>query len=180
MWYACALLLITTGLLHAQEAADSIRHLAFFTGEWEGTGRAYYPREKDRSPRDETVSAGCRPILRGTYMECRMVWTQRDGRSRELIAYWNYNRDRQAYEILFLYDDWGGKVNYPLDFDPIRREFTGSDTFRVKGIAAKEKVKWRISPDGNEIQGVEYNHLETDPEGYWPLTFEFVWRRKRR
>jgi hypothetical protein len=73
----------------------------------------------------------------------------------------------------------GGRVSYPLTYDSAKAEFAGTDTFRVNGIPAEERVLWRISPDGSEIYGEEHNHLETDPDGYWPKTFEYIWRRKR-
>ena len=53
--------------------------------------------------------------------------------------------------------------------------FSGEDEFiATGGVKAFEKVTWSLSSDKKELRSTEYNHFETDPEGYWPKTFEFV------
>ena len=149
-----------------------------FVGSWEGTSTLYRPRDTTRDIRVETVRAVCDSILKGTYVRCQSRWTREDGRYRDLNIYWNYNALDSLYDILFLYDDWPGKVNYPLTYDAENREFTGVDTFTTpKGVAARERVSWTISADGNTIVGTEHNHFATDPPDYWPMSFKFIWHR---
>lgn len=151
-----------------------------FIGEWEGTATAWYPREDGRPPREETVRVTCRPVLNGTYVECHSVWTTGTGTSRELLTFWNYDQEVDSVNILFLYDNWAGKVLYPLSFDPESRELRGYDTFTASGnIPAEERVSWHLSGDLDTIQGTAFIHYQTDPEDYRPQSFRFVLKRKR-
>ncbi len=176
------LLLCLSVLLPAQEKSRSdaaTKILQSFVGEWEGSATAYYPRQEDKTPRKEMITVNARKMLKDTYVECSSVWTQPNGDYRELMIYWNYNTRADSFQILFFYDNWPGRVNYKLHFDPESRTLNGYDTFTGRGgVPAEEKVVWQISQDGNEIRCTEYNHYQTDPEDYWPTTFEFVWRRK--
>ncbi len=178
----CLLILISTGFVFAggsESKADPAAILDVFVGEWQGTATAWFPRLDDREPRRESVEATCSKTLKGTYAEFRSTWTQPDGKSRDLIIFWNYDARRDSFQILFLYDNWPGKVQYALHYDSLKRLFKGYDTFTGRdGVPAQERVEWRISEDGNTIYGREFNHYQTDPEGYWPQTFEFVWQRK--
>ncbi len=70
-------------------------------------------------------------------------------------------------------------MNYPLGYDEKSRTLAGIDTFTTsKGVKGKERVEWWISEDHSIIVGREFNHYETDPEDYWPMSFEFEWKRK--
>lgn len=155
------------------------RILEVFVGEWEGHATAYFPRNENRSNREETVSAVCTKVLGGNYIQCITNWTQQNGQSRELYIYFNYDKRNEVYKVLFLYDDWGEIVQYPITFDSENNVFRGVDTFTTsKGIKGEEHVEWWFSEDGNEIRGKEFNHYETDQEDYWPQSFDFVWKRK--
>ena len=181
------LLLITffilTTLVIAQnkmDIANPLDILNVFVGEWEGSATAFYPRIEGKENREETIYVTCRKVLKGTYIECNSIYKQTNGNSRELLVYWNYDAKADSFQILYLYDNWPGKVNYPLYFDTTERLFTGYDTFTVHGsIPAEERVETYISEDGNEIRHTEYNHYQTDPEDYWVKSFESVWKRKR-
>lgn len=181
--FVWAILVATAAIPEATLASppDSATAHYAFIGTWDGTATLFRPRDTTRDVRIEAVHAICDTILKGTYVRGAAIWTREDGRARELNVYWNYDETTGQYPILFLYDDWPGKVTYPLDYDPDRREFTGVDTFTTpQGVAAKERVSWIISEDGNEITGTEHNHFATDPDDYWPLFFKFTWKRVAR
>ena len=171
---------IAVGSVFAQDSSST--HLAVLDvleGEWEGTATAYFPRSKDRPPREETVTVVSRKVLKNTYIQFHSKWTQPTGETRELFTFWTYSSEKKNYEIMFLYDDWPDKVIIPLSYNESLKLFTGfTDFVTPKGIPAKERVEWHISADGNEITGLEFNNYQTDPEDYWPMTFKFVWRRK--
>ncbi len=172
-----AIILFFLALSVFAQADNKLDVLNTFVGKWEGKATAFFPRDDDRPNRTEEVTVECRKLLKDTYIECSSVWTQPNGDYRELMTYWNYDRRSDKYEILFLYDNWPGKVNYQLEYDPETRTFTGHDTFTASGgVAAKEKVEWHISEDGNTITSTEFNQYETDPEDYWAKSFEFVWK----
>jgi len=161
------------------KTSSAFEILNTFVGEWQGTATLYYPRSAGKSERKETISVICDTVLKGTYIECNSIWKQTNGNTRELITYWNYDARTDSFQILYLYDNWPGKVNYPLSFDSSKRMFVGHDTFIARGgIPAQERVEWFISEDGNEIRCNEHNHCQTDPEGYWAKSFEFIWKRK--
>lgn len=175
--------ILSQSIIIAQSSGDNLnikdgKLISLLAGNWEGTATAYFEREEEREPRFEEVSVNCETVLKDTYAKCYSVWTTPQGISRELLIFWNYDVRSENYEILFLYDNWPGKVNYKLDFDEEKKLLNGYDTFTASGgVAAEEKVTWQISQDGNEIRSTEYNHYETDPDDYWAKSFEFVWRR---
>ena len=165
--------------LNKIDSVRAVKLLNAFVGEWGGEATAYFPRDKDRKNRKEKVVVTGKKILGESYIECNTNWTQSSGENRELNIYLNYDKKKSLIDILFLYDDWPGKVNYPLGYDEKSRTLTGVDTFTTsKGIKGKERVEWWISEDHSIIVGREYNHYETDPEDYWPMSFEFEWRKK--
>jgi hypothetical protein len=174
-------LMIIMSLSSPQVASqDTSNIIGIFEGEWEGNATAYFPRDKNRENREEVVKAECKKILKDTYIQCSTSWTRTDGRTRTLMIFLNYDNENKNHEILFIYDNWPGKVKYKLYYNEEERKFTGSDTFTAPGgIAAEERVEWFISTDGSEIRCIEYNHYVTDADGYWPKTFEFIWRRKK-
>ena len=152
--------------------------LDVFAGEWAGEATAYFPRREDRDDRHEDVELHCEQVLKNTYVQCRSSWTTTDGRTRELLVFWNFDEESDRYQILYLYDNWPGKVNYELAYDAATRTLKGSDTFEGPGgVAAKERVEWTFAEDGQEIRSTEFNRYATDPEGYWAKSFEFVLRR---
>lgn len=158
---------------------DYLPVLHAFVGQWTGTAIAYYPRDSSRENRHEKINAEGKKILKGSYVALSSTWTQEDGSVRELLELLNYHVRKDSFQVLYLYDNWPGRVDYALSYDPDTRTFEGYDTFIARGgIPAEERVKWVISEDGKEIQGTENNHLTSDPEGYWPITFEYVLRRK--
>lgn len=170
-----SLALISISPLHSQ---SKLGKLAPLIGKWEGTATAYFPREKGKKPRVESVLVDCRSAMKGTYVECSSTWTEENGQSRELRTFFNFDQKKNFYDILYLYDNWAGKVNYALYFDPSSKTFSGSDYFMAKGtIQAEEKVTWKISDDGMTVEGNEFNHYDTDKADYWPKTFEFTWRK---
>lgn len=149
-----------------------------FQGQWEGEATAYFPRDAQKPNRIESIKAEGKIILKNSYVELYSTWTQPNGEFRELLTLWNYHIKKDSFQILYLYDNWPGRVDYPLGFDSLTLTFNGYDTFIANGgIAAEEKVEWIISEDGKEIRSTEYNHLYTDPKDYWPKTFEFILRR---
>lgn len=153
--------------------------LLSFEGNWTGSAIAYFPRDKERPNRTETIVASGQKTLKGSYIQLNSTWTQPNGDYRTLLTFWNYHVRKDSFQILYLYDNWPGRVDYALSYDSANRTFKGYDTFMARGnVPAEEKVEWIISEDGNEIRSIEYNHLATDPEGYWPKTFEFVLRRE--
>jgi len=160
-------------------AADSTTLMDKYVGRWEGTGTLYYPRDTSRAPRIEHVVASFERVLKGTYVEGNTSWTRTtDGRVRDLKIFFNYDDEQKAYQVLFLYDNWGGIVRYPLTVDTASWLLKGQDTFSAPdGTPAEEHVEWWFSDDGQEIGCREYNHYGSDPEGFWPLNFEFVWKR---
>ncbi len=152
--------------------------LGFFVGKWEGKATLFSPRGTNKL-RIESVTFTCIKVLKETYVQCKSTWTNIDRKTRDLITFWNYDKQNDQYEILYIYDNWPGKVNYPLKYDSGKRLLTGSDTFKgPDGVAAKEKVEWSISKNGNEIVSREYNHYETDPDSTWQLSFEFILHKK--
>ena len=154
--------------------------LNVFIGKWNGRGTAFYPRVKDRLDREETVTATGTKVLGGNYIQCSVKWTRKDGQSSELLIFFNFNVNINRYQVLFLYDDKGEIVYYPLTYYPKERVFKGENKFTTSnGVAAERRIEWWISEDGNEIRGREFNHFATDPENYWPRNFEFVWKRKQ-
>jgi len=170
---------VTALAQNQRKTSTAFEILNTFVGEWEGNATLYYPRSEGKTERKETISVICDTVLKGTYIECNSIWKQTNGNTRELITYWNYDAWIDSFQILYLYDNWPGKVNYPLSLDSSKRMFVGYDTFIARGgIPAEERVEWFISEDGNEIWSNEYNHYQTDPEGYWAKSFEFVWKRK--
>lgn len=173
-------LLIPSESFSQDSLSKFTRVLDVFKGEWEGTAILYYPRNSAREPREESVTVTCKSILKGTYIHMHSIWTQKDGQVRELHTFWNYKPEKKNYEIMFLYDDWPNKVISALNYNESLMLFTGEAEFvTAKGIPAKERVEWHISPDGNEITGLEYNHHQTEPDDYWPMSFKFIWKRKQ-
>ncbi len=171
-------LILLVFICQPSQAQKSLGLLAPLIGEWEGTATQYQPRDKSRGHRVETVKVTCTQALKGTYIECSSTWTQSTGESRELRTFFNYDRRSRNYDILYLYDDWPGKVNYQLIYDPSTKKFEGRDFFTSSGgVPAEEKVEWMISEDGQTITSKESNHYKTDKEGYWPTTFEFTWKK---
>ena len=165
--------------LNKIDSVRAVKLLNAFVGEWGGEATAYFPRDKDRKNRKEKVVVTGKKILGESYIECNTNWTQSSGENRELNIYLNYDKKKSLIDILFLYDDWPGKVNYLLGYDEKSRTLSGVDTFTTsKGIKGKERVEWWISEDHSIIVGREYNHYETDPEDYWPMSFEFEWKRR--
>ncbi len=157
---------------------STLGRLAPLVGVWEGTATAYYPREKGKEPRIETVQAECKRALKGTYVECLSTWTSQAGNNRELRTFFNFDKRQNFYDILYLYDNWPGKVNYALYFDQKTKTFSGQDYFMAEGnTPAEEKVTWQISEDGKTVTSIEYNHYENEKPDYWPKTFEFTWKK---
>ena len=172
------LLIISLFSINYSLFSQSLGRLAPLVGKWEGKATAYYPREKSKKPRVETVKVECTKALKGTYVECISVWTSEAGNSRELRTFFNYDQRKEFYDILYLYDNWSGKVNYGLYYDPKTKMFSGQDYFMAKGtIPAEEKVTWQISDDGKTVTSFEYNHYETEKADYWPKSFEFTWNK---
>ena len=161
------------------DSTDAKKVLDVFVGKWEGHGTAFFPRVKNRPNREENVTVVGTKVLDGNYIQCDAKWTRTDGQSRELFIFFNFDVNINRYKVLFLYDDWGQIVNYPLTYYPKERVFRGVDKFITSdSVAAEEHVEWWISKDGNEITGREFNHFATDPKDFWPRSFEFVWKRK--
>lgn len=150
-----------------------------FIGRWQGSATARFPRRPERALRQESVVADCKKALKATYVECRSQWTSTEGAIRELRMFWNFHPSEGQFEILYLYDNWPGKVQYLLEYDAEARTLTGRDSFEGPGgIAAEEVVTWQFAEDGQSIKSSEQNHYVTDPDDYWPTTFEFTWRRQ--
>ena len=167
-------------ITNAQAEENSIRDLDFFIGEWRGEATLSYPREEGREPRDETVSVSCDYILKDTYIQCDTAWTRADGRTRTFRLHFNHIEDENAYQTLFIYDNHPHHVSYPLRYNKESKAYLGASDFEMDdGVAGKERIVWRVSEDGNEISCEEFNHLETDPEDFWPRNFKFTWRKVR-
>lgn len=165
-------------LAFAQKTEKSIKDLEFLIGAWRGEATLSYPREEKRSARLETVEAECRYILKNTYIQCDTAWTREDGQVRTFRLHFNYNHLDEAYQTLFIYDNWPRQVSYLFNYDVEANAYIGLSAFEDSiGVSGQERTLWRITNDGNEIRSEEYNHLETDPANYWPKYFEFVWRR---
>lgn len=147
-------------------------------GNWEGVAKRYNPRDSIQKIEIESIHASCKAILDSTYIECTTVWKSNNGSKRNLNIYFNYNSRQDLYDILFLYDNWPGKVNYPLKYSEADNTFKGRDDFIAKGgIQAEEKVSWQILDNGNRIISIENNHFNNEEENYWPKVFEFEWNR---
>ncbi|MEO9802689.1 MAG: hypothetical protein ABJF04_05540 [Reichenbachiella sp.] len=170
------LFLVCYSDLSAQSYNSKILHV--FEGNWTGSATAYFPRDTTKENRIESIEAAGKKVLKDTYIEISSTWTQANQDYRTLLTLWNYHVRKDSFQILYLYDNWPGRVDYTLSYDSTARTFYGYDTFMARGnIPAEEKVEWVISEDGNEIRSTEYNHLSTDPKDYWPKTFEFVLKR---
>lgn len=172
------LLLAAPGAVVAGESLPGGQVLDRFMGRWHGTATAYFPRRPERETRDETVEVNCERALKETYVECHSKWTDQAGVMRELRMFWNYHPRDGRFEILYLYDNWPGKVQYLLDYDPEKRSLTGRDSFEGPGgVSAEEIVSWQFAADGQTIRSTEQNHFATDAGDYWPVMFEFTWQR---
>ena len=172
------LTLFTPSLSLADELEKSIADLDFLIGDWRGEAVLSYPREDGRDPRRENVEASCAYILNNTYIQCDTAWTREDGATRTFRLHFNYNALDEGYQTLFVYDNWPRHVSYLLHYDDNKGAYVGRSEFEDDdGVAGEERVIWRVAADGSEIQSEEYNHLETDPDDYWPRYFEFVWRK---
>ena len=69
-------------------------------------------------------------------------------------------------------------MSYLLNYDESQNAFIGFSEFEdAEGVAGEERVEWRLSEDAKELRSTEYNHLESDPDGYWANSFEFVWQK---
>lgn len=159
--------------LNAQSISES--PLNHFIGSWEGEAIRFSPRKGLKEER-ETIKAECKSILDNTYVECTTTWKGKSS-ERYMNIYFNYNSKEDTYDILFLYHNWPGKVNYPMKYDENLKQFSGSDTFTAQGnIPAQEKVTWKILDNGN-IKSTEWNHFQNEDEDFWPKTFEFEWRK---
>lgn len=161
-------------LAAVQDESDLL--LPGFIGDWEGEAVAYNPLQPERGERREDISAICRPVLSESYVQCDARWSAESGTSRELLIFWNALAEVGRYEILYLYDNWPGKVQYPLDFDSDTRTLTGYSQFEAGDRTAEERVRWIFSEDGNVISSEEHVRYEGDPD--WLLSFEFTWRRR--
>jgi hypothetical protein len=171
-------LAMLAGPVLAEDASSASGVPDLFLGKWEGTATAFFPRDPERQPRRESVTAECTHALKDTYVRCRTTWVSEAGDSRELLIFWNHNSRENNVQVLYLYDNWPGKVNYPLEWDPETRTITGADTFTAAdNVAAEERVRWQFAADGTEISSIEENHYSTDPEDYWARSFEFTWQR---
>lgn len=161
------------------ENFDPLPVLQFFVGQWSGEATAYFPRDSTKANRHETIRATGKKMLKDSYIEISSIWTQPDGTHRQLLEFINYHVRKDSFQVLYLYDNWPGRVDYPLSYDPDSKTFEGYDTFMARGgVPAEEKVVWKVAKDGSEIRGTEYNHLATDPDDFWPKTFEYVLRRE--
>ena len=77
-----------------------------------------------------------------------------------------------------MYDNYPRHVSYPLRYDSEKGVYLGASTFtQADGITGEERVEWLFSEDGSQITSKEFNHLSSDPDGYWAHYFKFVWRR---
>ena len=162
----------------AQGEENSIRNLDFFIGEWRGEATLSYPREEGREPREETVAVSCNYILKDTYIQCDTAWTRADGRTRTFRLHFNHIEEDNVFQTLFIYDNYPHHVSYPLRFDAKTNAYLGSSDFEMDdGVAGSERIVWRVSEDGKEISCEEFNHLETDPDDFWPRNFQFTWRK---
>ncbi|MBT8061506.1 MAG: DUF1579 family protein, partial [Gammaproteobacteria bacterium] len=104
-----------------------------FVGRWQGTATAYFPRQPERESRHEQVQASCEKALEGTYVECRSIWTDTNGATRELRMFWNFHAREDRFEILYLYDNWPGKVQYKIEYNADTGTLTGRDSFQGPG-----------------------------------------------
>lgn len=166
------------GIATEPENEKSINDLEFLIGEWEGQSTFLYPRDEDRSPAHETVQVSCAYVLKDSYIQCDTAWTNADDRTRTFRLHFNHNQLDEAYQVLFIYDNWPRHVSYLLNYDESKNAYIGFSEFEdAEGGTGEERVEWRLSDDQRELHSAEFNHLETDPDGFWANSFEFVWRK---
>ena len=162
----------------AYESQPSIADFGFLIGDWEGQSTFLYPREEGREQSQETVSTTCKYVLKETYIQCDTAWTNAEDRTRTFRLHFNYNQLDEGYQVLFVYDNWPRHVSYLLHYDDKAGAYIGLSDFEDSdGVSGQERVEWRVSDDKRELRSSEFNHLETDPDGYWANYFEFVWRK---
>lgn len=173
-------LVVLSLIFHKVQCQDNsyLKEFKLLEGKWVGKSETYYPRDSSKEKRIEEVQVECQYILKATYMECKSKWTDQNENTRDLRIYFTYNSREKHHDILFLYDNWPGKVNYPLYYDSLKNKFTGSDNFISSGnIKAMEKVEWFLDEKENKIISREYNHFENESDTFWPKTFEFTWQK---
>lgn len=176
IWVIICLSLIC-GTAHAETATStpSMALLDPLIGDWQGTTRHFRPRDAEIDERTETLEGTCRPILDGYYVECITELTRPDGRTRALHSYTNYNAANENFEFLLIFRGWSGKIIYPLDWNDEEKMFVGfHDDETRDGTPVKVRVEFGFSEDGREHWAREFNHIEGEPEDYWPQTFEML------
>lgn len=165
-------------LANEEVKEPSIKDLEFLVGEWVGQSTFYYPRRDDREISHETTHTLCQYILKNTYIQCDTSWTRPDGRVRTLRLHLNYNALDEGYQVLYIYDNWPRHVSYLMQYDSVRGVFAGESIFEnSEGVSGRERVEWRVSDDGHEVNSAEFSNLETEAPDYWPKYFDFTWQK---
>ena len=164
--------------VQADDGGKSIADLDFLIGDWTGQSTFTYPREAGRTKSHEDVRAHCAHILKNTYIQCDTWWTNSEGRTRIFRLHFNYSKLDNAYQTLFVYDNWPRHVSYFLNYDEARNVYVGESDFEdAEGQGGRERIEWRVSADRRELHSQETNNLDGEPEDYWPKYFEFTWRK---
>lgn len=172
------IVLPTQSFANETDKEPSIKDLDFLIGTWEGQSTFLYPRDEERSPANETVKVSCAYVLKDTYIQCDTAWTNSDDRTRTFRLHFNHNRLDEAYQVLFIYDNWPRHVSYLLNYDDSEDAYIGLSEFEdADGETGEERVEWRLSEDERELRSAEFNHLASDPDDYWAKSFEYVWRK---
>lgn len=174
---AC-MLAVPSAFAQVEDNAPSIADLDFLIGAWEGQTTFFFPRDNDREPAHEEADRTCQYILANNYIQCDSTMTRSDGRSRSLRSHFNYDPEETAYQALYIYDNWAGHVTYHIRRGEEANTYVAfMDYTTPEGVAADERIEWRLSEDGRKWRVSEFHHLPTDPDGYWAKNFEVDLRR---
>jgi hypothetical protein len=159
-------------------AGRSTRDLDFWIGRWQGEAVFTPAFRPNATLRQETITAECRPVLAGNYIQCDATYAREDGRSRGVMSMWNYNEVAGSYEGMTLSSNYGQETPFRVVWDDSERGYVGTLATRTAdGRAATERLVFRPSEDRRSIEGVEMIRPDATPDAPWVTTFVYSWRR---
>jgi len=170
--------LAATNARPAPVSARATSDLNFWIGNWEGVSSFLPAFTPNAVARAETMRVACTHALSGAYIQCDVRLKREDGRERGVVWLWNFNEVRGQYELMTLASNYGQSSTVQLAWDPAERAYIGYQTVRTgDNRAATERLIFRPSADGAQIQGFEQIRPNDSISGGWVQTFEFTLRR---
>lgn len=151
----------------------------FWLGSWAGESSFLPAFTEGATARRETMRADCRNVLAGAYIQCEVTLTRDNGRERGVMWLWNFNEVRGDYELTTLASNYGQGTTVAVRWDAAENAYIAYQPTRTAdNRAATERLIFKLSPDGNQLRGLEQLRPNDAPDGGWVQTFEYTLEKR--